>query len=258
MLNKIAVYLLSYRRPELIIQTIDSILAQKNISFDFIISENSGYDAVYPLIQHYQEQGLLKIIRQQPALESIQHFNQLIQEASHRYEYFMLFHDDDIMHKDCVATLHRELQKYPNYAAVASNAVILGTNKLFNPYLTKQTTLTSISQIVKSYLTPRLGHPPFPSYMYRSHKIQDCRMNSREGGKHSDVTFLAHLLVKGPLLWLPQALIDYRIHSQNDSATINLADIWKLSCFYFHVAPRHFLLILRFLIKNSLKKYLKK
>ena len=257
MSNKIAVYLLSYRRPELIIQTIDSILAQKNISFDFIISENSGYDEVYRLIQPYQEQGLLKIIRQQPALESIQHFNQLIEQASHQYEYFMLFHDDDLMHEDCVATLYQELQKYPNFAAVASNALILGTKRLFNPYLKTQKTLISISQFVKSYLTTRLSHPPFPSYMYRSQKIQDCRMNIDEGGKHSDVTFLAHLLAEGPLLWLPQALIDYRIHSQNDSATINLTDIWKLGCFYFGAAPQHFLLIAQFLIKNSLKKYFK-
>lgn len=257
MSNKIAVYLLSYRRPELILQTVNSVLAQKNISFDFIISENSGHDEVYRLIRPYEEQGLLKIIRQQPTRESIEHFNQLIQEASHQYEYFMLFHDDDIMHADCVTTLYQELQKYPNYVAVASNAIILGTNTLFNPYLTTQTTLESISQLVKSYLKPRLGHPPFPSYMYRSTKIQDCRMNIHEGGKHSDVTFLAHLLTKGPLLWIPQALIDYRIHSQNDSATINLADIWKLSCFYFRAAPQYFLLIAQFLIKNSLKKYFK-
>lgn len=255
-MKELAVYLLSYRRPEYILQTIDSILKQKIVSFDLIISENSGNDLVFDVIQKYEADGKLQIIRRSPNLPALTHINQCLSEASQNYRYFMLFHDDDLMGANCVHSLYTLLQKNPQASAASCNAQLLENEKrtkIFNPHLTNLTIVENPRQLILRYLTPNLSHTPFPAYMYRAVCIKSHHLEEIQGGKHSDVSFLVQLLSEGPFVWSPEALIDYRIHAANDSADIDLRAVTRLSLFFISQSPTLIPKIFIFLLKNSVK-----
>lgn len=261
MIKKLGVYLLSYKRPEYITQAIESILNQNDSNFDLIISENSGDNSVYPQILKYESDSRVKIIKHNTSLTSLDHFNFLIEEASQNYTYFMLFHDDDVMKNNCLSSLLEKIESFPNATAVSCNAEIINgiehTDKIFNPYLKNETIIHNKSELINRYLTPQLSHPPFPAYLYRSSLIQNSRMNKQEGGKHSDVSFLVSLIEKGLFIWIAEPLLLYRQHQNNDSATIDLDHVFKLSKYFTQQSPKLFLKILLFYFKNLMKKILR-
>lgn len=61
---------------------------------------------------------------------------------------------------------------------------------------------------------------------------KNLRFNNREAGKHSDVTFLFKALELGPIIWIPTATMNYRIHSSNDSVGVDILSLSNLVKFY--------------------------
>ena len=87
-------------------------------------------------------------------------------------------------------------------------------------------------------------------------KISGLQFDSKNGGKYSDVSFLVELISAGPILWISEPLIKYRIHSTNDSANVSFVDLIKISLFFVRNSPTLIFYILIYLIKNSIKKCL--
>ncbi len=263
--KKLGVYLLSYKRPEYIAQAIDSLLVQTYQDFDLIVSDNSGDDSVYSVIKDYENRDLrVRILRQPRILSAPNHFNLIIAEAKKSYPYFMLFHDDDALMPDALHRLLQTIEGSPDASAVSCNAFILeGKSKkldglpLFNAYLNNEVQIKSPVELIRRYITPRLGHTPFPSYIYRSSCVEVSQIDTREGGKHADVTWLIKLLKKGRFIWLSEPLMLYRQHGGNDSATMNLIDIQSLCLYFFKEAPTLAGRIVFFYLKSVLKKFLK-
>ena len=141
-------------------------------------------------------------------------------------------------------------------SAVSCNAYILEqdtlTDKLFNPNLKKNLQLNQTRELILHYLRPQLSHTPFPSYLYRTENLK-YQLNTDDGGKHSDVSFLIKTLETGPFLWLAEPLMHYRRHGLNDSRTIDLCDTLKISLFYLKKSPEMILWIFIFNMKSVLK-----
>lgn len=255
-MTELAVFILSYNRPQFIQEAIDSILQQTFKDFDLIISDNSSNDLVYSAIKKYQTVPNFQVIRQQPSLDSIPHFNQILQRAQ-KYPYFMMFHDDDLMLPDCLKNLMAVHKQNTEIAASSCNAFIKYDDDhhhgkpLFNSNLKKDLIIYKPKELINHYLSPRLSHPPFPFYIYNSKKIAGIKMNFSEGGKHSDMSFLCKVTEKGPLYWIAKPLAEYRRHQSNDSGKINLRDLFSLSHFVFNRYHDFYFKMSVFMIKSS-------
>jgi len=229
----VEVFILSYNRPEYILQTIDSVLQQSYPNLKIIVSDNSTKDDVEKKIQDYNRKSEITYIRRRPSLPALTHFNTVFSEV--RADYFIVFHDDDVMLPQAVNKLVEAITGDTNCAATGSNAFLLEekvfTQNVFAPHLTKNRTLSTPEDLGLHYLDASKGHVPFHYYIYRTNKVRGLEMNFKEGHKHADVSFLLKAAQRGSVMWIKDELIYYRRHSQNDSANVDIPAVFSLCRF---------------------------
>lgn len=231
---KLAVYLLSYNRPEFIDEAIQSVLNQDYLDFELIVSENSPTEKIYNSLKKYSDYSKFKAIKRSPSLPVLDHFNLIINESKD-YEYLMMFHDDDVMIEGCLSKLMNLIESNSELSAVCGNAYIIEngikTIKLISKSLIKTETVKTQEQLFDTYVFKKLTHPPFPGYIYRRNKIENLQLIDSEAGKYSDVVFLLKAIQNSHFYWTPDITMYYRLHSGNDSNQISLIQTYRL-CLY--------------------------
>ena len=225
--KEIQVFLATHNRPHLIYRSIDSILNQTFGSFELIISDNSTNDETKMLIdKKYDNQ--IKYIKREPSVEAIAHLNLILKDVTS--EYFMIFHDDDVMHDNMLEVLYKKIIGSDEIIAVGVNARIIQdekpTKRNFYRSLTADIKITNQEQMVITYLNS--AFVPFPSYLYKNEVAQQLRFVLSHGGKHCDAAFVIDLLSLGSVLFLSNPLMDYYRHEDQDSGFYNFSDFSKL------------------------------
>lgn len=252
---KVQIILMSRNRADYISQTIHSILKQSYKNIDFVISDNSTNNLTESIIQ--QNFPTLQYIKRTTDMTMVAHWNKILEEIN--APYFMMFHDDDVMHKDCVSNLVSGLEMNKNLVAISGNAKIIKngrlTAELHNKKLSTAIQFTTIEDFGRRYFDSELGGVnPFPSYMYRTEMVKNLRFNTRDAGKHSDVAFLFKALSIGAIEWIPDITIDYRIHGSNISVGIDILSLSRLVRIYCRNIPstahKSGTLAKEFIIKN--------
>ena len=217
-LPHVQVFVLAHNRPQLLRETLFSILSQECSEFELVVSDNSTNDDVQSLIASEFE-GKLAYRRRIPSLSPIRHFQKILEEANG--DYVVLFHDDDRMLPGFVPVMRDFLEQFRNYSAAASNAYLhiedRSTKRMFYPGAMTVHEIKSGTEMAHHYLDMGIFRMPFPGYMYRTAMIRGIFMDKSEGGKHSDVSFLIKVATVAPVAWLGQPLFEYRIHRGNDS-----------------------------------------
>ena len=247
--KKIQVFLATYNRSHLVENAIVSILNQSFDSFELIVSDNSTNDQTSAIInKKYREQ--VKYIHRIPSTPN--HFNIILQEVTS--EYFMIFHDDDIMHDNMIECLYNVITEKKEIIAVGSNARVIENGKLkrknFHHRLKTDITLCNREQIIEAYSIP--GFVPFPSYLFRREVAQKQFFNIHHGGKHCDAAFIIDLLTLGSIVFVAKPLMDYYIHVNQDSKQYAFSDELKLINYIVHISKykKNHPLIRRFRIQN--------
>ncbi len=227
MAPSLKVYILSHMRPEFIQASLNSVLAQDYPNLELIVSENSPDDRSLAVIQKIRDPRL-KIIRRHPSLSAIEHHNAILNEVKGA-EFFMMFHDDDILFPGALQKLLAAFDS--TTAAVGSNALVI-EHQTFTQKLLEQSSedliLTRAQDLIDTYLNPKLWHAAFPTYVYRTSMVGDLKFDVKKGGKHSDITFLADLLEQGTVKMLAKPMIHYRLHPDNGSRTRDLRPAFSL------------------------------
>jgi glycosyltransferase involved in cell wall biosynthesis len=218
--SNLQIFVLSRDRVDYLRQTLDSVLQQSGDGIEVVISDNSERDDVSRMLE--REFPDVRRIRRWPALGAFDHFRAVIEEAS--ADLVVLFHDDDLLLPGYAQTLRGHFEQHPSLSAVCCNAAIrrgdAATTELFAPVRGPFVELSTPEALLATYFSLSLKGPaPFPGYMYRRAHLQGLFLDPRHGGKYSDVSFLLKLLARGPIRWLGEPLMQYRIHDHNDSAT---------------------------------------
>jgi glycosyltransferase involved in cell wall biosynthesis len=227
-MSALSLFVLSHDRPDFLRQTLHSILEQTNRDFELVVSDNSSNDEVEQMMR--AEFPHVEYRRRTPMLQYLAHFNSCIDEATS--DYFCLFHDDDWMHPDFVNQTMKALDAHPQVVACACNAKIetmgeIGARTSFRA-LGKLVWIPTVRDLARRYFSrAQSGIAPFPAYIYRRSLVGDVRVPV-DGGKYADVTLLLELATKGPVLWLNEALMTYRIHGANVGTSENMRDRLKL------------------------------
>jgi len=223
----IQVFIATYNRPTLVLNAIRSALNQNFDSFEVIVSDNSTNDETEILLAKITDKRF-SYKRRKPSLLPIEHLNTILKDVT--AEYFMIFHDDDVMHSEMVGTLYNKLIKDEKAVAIGSNARVVKKGKYkkkkFYKKLKTDITITNRDQIAKGYLTDHLV--PFPSYLYRRVVAQQLCLDIEHGGKYSDAAFIMDLLSLGHVIHCASALLDYYKHSGQDSSLNAFYDRIKL------------------------------
>lgn len=202
-LPKVQIVILTRNRSDLVTKTLRSILKQTFKDIQVIISDNSTDNCTYQtIIQQFPHISNLRYVRRIPCFQDFfQHANKVISEIES--EYFMLFHDDDLMLPDLVKKSVEALDKNKELTAVASNAYNIDINdNVLGKFSKKKKRLhiDSVETLIPLYANN--NSLPFPSYMYRTSKIKKLLFDSQKGGKYSDSCFILDLLDYGDILFL--------------------------------------------------------
>lgn len=218
-----------YNRFELAKLALNSILNQSYIHYDVYVSDNSDNFLFLNYInENFINYKNFKYIFRNNKLNAIEHFNNIINESMN-YDFIMIFHDDDILHSDFLDSVTRlnEINDI-NLAAIAINSFVinnkLSTNKKITYYNNNRKVYLKTELIESYFCYDSKGAPPFPGYLYRTNKLNNVRLDIRNGGKYSDLAFLTNILDNGYFLWLEKPLMSYRLHMNNDSKTYSEKD----------------------------------
>jgi len=249
----VQIFILSHNRVEYVRECIDSALAQKYSHFEVILSDNSDNDEVKNATIHYLKNPYFKYIKRNPSLSALEHFNTLLNEPTGNF--FMLFHDDDVLLPDAITKAIEVFNRQPNLVAVGGNAFFINerqkTFRYFSTQLKKRDVLVSnIDRFIYAYIKIKRDYPPFPSYIYRTSKVKSLQINPQFGGKYADVSFLAQLCKIGSLYWIHDPILHYRVHSSNDSASISISHILSLCKFFLKESPTNRSLITKYKLKQ--------
>ena len=223
-MSTLTIFVLCHNRPDFARQTLFSILKQSDCNFDLVVSDNSSNNEVEQMVK--SNFAHLEYRRRIPMLSVIEHLNRCIDEA--QSDYFCLFHDDDIMLPDFVRCLRSVLEENQKAIACGCNALLETHGKVQSRFmfraLGKLEWITLPRDLARRYFArAQSGIAPFPGYVYRTSAIGKLRIDT-EGGKHSDVSWLLNIVMKGPVVWVAKPLMIYRVHGSNDSGVESLRD----------------------------------
>jgi glycosyltransferase involved in cell wall biosynthesis len=214
----LAIYLLTHNRPEQALEAIESILAQSDSRFELVVSDNSNTDQLHQLLG--DRQGLIYIKRTQ-VLSGIDHGNTVLSEVAvnKKYDYFTLFHDDDLMLSNYVSDFWKAQTLFPKAIAFGANAVIErhGVHAGLS-FRSAKSYIGTISpnQLLRRYFSHhQLGIAPLPSYIYKRSALDQLRFDIH-GGKYCDVQWLSSWASKGQMMWISAPMMVYRFHENND------------------------------------------
>lgn len=226
-MSVIQIFIATHNRPILVISAIQSALKQNFDSFEVIVSDNSTNEETGEVIKQFEDDRLI-YKRRTPILSSSDHFNAILQDVTS--DYFMIFHDDDIMYFNMLKYLFDIISERKEIIAVGANARVLENGKVkrnkFFHSLKSDTTIYDLDQIIKAYSIP--GFVPFPSYLYRREVAQKLQFNPDHGGKHCDAAFIMDILTLGSIIFVAKPLMDYNIHENQDSKFYDFIDGLKL------------------------------
>lgn len=222
---RVALYILSRDRVELCREAMVSAVAQSYSNLQLVLSDNSVTEDVMGMM--HQEFPLVHVVRRQPQLTAIDHFNAILSEVD--ADLLVMFHDDDVFSPGYVESMVALALNNPDISAVACNANFIyghavSTEKVMGSFR-GQKILHSAVELLAPYLCFGMNDPaPYPGYMYRTAKIRGLVMDSSMGGKHCDVSFLCQVCQRGPVLWTADCHFYYRLHASNDSGKEAVAD----------------------------------
>jgi GT2 family glycosyltransferase len=132
------------------------------------------------------------------------------------------------MYPDFVEKMRRVLDEHPEAVACGCNARIENMGRIeartsFRA-LGRLEWIPSARELGRRYFSrAQSGFAPFPGYVYRHSAVGELRLDE-EGGKYTDVAWLLMLAAAGPVVWLNEPLMTYRIHGSNDSNTPSMRD----------------------------------
>lgn len=228
-MEEIQLFIITYNRPTLLIKSLQSALKQDFKSFRVIVSDNSTNDDTKMALADIGANTKFTYLKRVPTLPVFDHLNTILKEVTAKY--FMIFHDDDVMHPQMLSKLHQLIETDQTILAVGANAKLIKANSILNKSILnangQNISIQGAEQMANCYLVNR-GIVPFPSYLYRREVAQNIQFNPLNGGKHCDAAFLMDIAEKGKILFYSQPLMDYYIHGGQDSKSNNFTERSKL------------------------------
>lgn len=256
--SEIAVYILTHNRPDTIMRSLNSVRKQSLRDIKIIVSDNSDNDDTEKLVS-----TVLKVDSRIEYVHRMEdgchtgngHINYILK--NNKYDYFIIFHDDDEMLPNMVQLLYTRMVNDSSLVAVGCNAFFNINGKLTNykaNNIISPLKMFSPEEVIKRYVYRKIA--PFPSYMYRSSLMKNNEgVVKKRGGKYSDSSFIADLTKQGTLEMLPDCGMVYFVSKFQDSYAHKYSEYLSLINYWVNTYNCKDLLLMAriYNIYNSLK-----
>lgn len=224
----IQVFIATCNRSDIVSRAINSAVNQTYKSIEIIVSDNSTNNKTEKVVNQIQDKRII-YIRRHPQLPPITHFNSILQEV--KSEFFMIFHDDDVMLPNMIEKLYNAFQTKDTIIATGANAYRNINNKTTKKLFLKSQKGVVITEgvvdMANRYLQVNGGIVPFPSYLYKKKVAESMLFDVKQGGKYCDAAFIIKLLYLGHVTFICAPLMIYYNHKKQDSQANNFQDRLK-------------------------------
>ena len=212
-MDTFSLFLITRNRPHLLKLALNSVLNQTISNFPIIVSDNSTNNETKEMVESlYLNQSNIIYRKREREYGLIEHWNKVLSEV--RSEYFMIFHDDDVMHPDMIRTMLNIIKKDHSLAFIATNARIIKKGRIcYSKYKGKEK-IMRLKEAKELFQMYAVGNwiPPFPSYIYSKSIADNMRFAEDKGGKYCDVAFLLDAIDLGNLAIITKPYMDYYYH----------------------------------------------
>lgn len=201
----------SYKRPEYLRESIESILRQR-IPFDSIeVFENaSGFDE--SLIRELTHAGRVEFKINQERVSPNELFYSMATSVN-PHDYVCFFHDDDRLHPEFLEEVVGNIAQHPDCALYASNAMVIDS---FGSVKGKLLPIKELPVVMEErhelglYLAD--SFLPCPGIVYRTADFIAPAELTKTYGNYWDVVFYGEVAKSGGVFLDGRALFDYRRH----------------------------------------------
>jgi glycosyltransferase involved in cell wall biosynthesis len=221
-LTSIGVYILSYNRPQYLREAIVSVLEQKRQADRVVVLDNGSDPSVKDSVSDELKKGVVWIGADQNHSALWNHLR-VFDEA--KEDLFYLMHDDDRLLPDFLSVQVDFMEKNPEVIASGCNGFRIGPNGKRDGRYVREKGENRIERYPDSASMAELysrSYIPFPSIVYRNGFPQKIGLEERYG-QCGDAVLLVRLAGLGQVVFLDEELMEYRMHSGQDSKAMDEA-----------------------------------
>lgn len=219
-MSKLTIYITTYNRVQYLKRMIDSVLSQTYSDFNVIILDNCSTDGTEEYAKGIQD-NRVSYHRNEENLGGAGNINQGFYKS--KTEYFCVFHDDDICHKELLETEISYMESHPECVAVSCLNDQIDRNGEIVKRCQKENndeTIYAGTTFFEAYLVNHTSMT-FPPTMYRTEFIRGngIRLNTSPGPCGDVVLFMDIEKHGGIMAQINRNLFSYRVYSDQDSTT---------------------------------------
>ena len=189
-------------------ESIDSILAQTERNFEFLIIDDGSTDDTVAIIEGYQD-ARIRLIRQEHE-GIVVALNRGVAES--RADWIARMDADDIAHPERLHLQMKALARVPSSILCYSDISVFGEAA----HLQGKRRLPTSNALLKAYLC---YNPPFvhPTVIFSKQAFNDCGGYRQEERHAEDFGLWGRLISQGKFVGIRKPLLNFRIHLESIS-----------------------------------------
>ena len=216
---RITAFIVTYNRVEYLKKAIDSVLNQTCRDFELIILDNCSTDGTEEYVKSLNDDRITYIRHE----KNIGGGGNIAYAFAHcKWDYFAVFHDDDVLHTNLLEEAAAYLDSNEQCAAVSCLSNIIDENGSYTRITDEakaQERTFSGSGFFAEYINNQRNFV-FPATLYRTAFIKEKQINiTFAAGPCADVVVYMDIEKEGgTVAEIPKVLIDYRVYKNQDSS----------------------------------------
>lgn len=214
----VTIFVLTYNRPDFLAECLQSIRSQTFRDFRLIVQDNASNRDNFPVIEQFRDLGL-EYVRHSQNLGSGGNFN-IAWSRADESKYFMIFHDDDLMHPKLIEEEVTLLESDEQLTWVGCKSKpFKGKAPGFGIVSSVTVQIFDCVGIAKSII--RDNSPCFSSILYRANLAPtiDLEYFASRYSIIGDRPLLLKLVEGRNCALINESLVLYRSHPSQDSKT---------------------------------------
>jgi len=234
MSSLITVYILAYNRPNYLRECLESVVCQTLHDFKIVVLDNASSTDLKSVVNDVEKNSgrVINYLRHSQNIQSFGNFLYAWKDPK-TTPYFIIFHDDDIMHPEFLERSTTLIHKFLKPAWIGSQSVEFKGKKPVFPILCSDSPLHfSAAELAHRILTSQ-SNVTFSTVIYRSNltKVIDLENLCKTHSILFDRPLLFALAKLHGCILSPQPFILYRCHEAQDSSSGPLNEDNLLSLF---------------------------
>jgi glycosyltransferase involved in cell wall biosynthesis len=222
--RKVTVALMTRNRPQLLRQTLESVLAQERIELDVVVLDNASSDDTPHVVSAFADPRIT-YLRNNTDIGIVRNWNRAIAEASSRSPFVSIFHDDDLMLPGFLAESARGLDEHRSAGMSLCLAEYInadGSPRDVQSGGDVKPGLNDGRDFLELCVEGRGIEIPPPIVLFRADALRRAGWaDSPHTRGTMDMNLYYRVAADADVLFIPKPLVRYRLHAGSDTELIN-------------------------------------